>query len=265
MLKPYVSLGIRDVCKKNVQGKFKFAYRGGSYLGAPGKEIYFGLKNMSDQELNEISQILSNFFPIKSTPDNHVKWAACLRYIYGCFEKQGCLRSDSDCKRMKEEKPDWELSDKFINYLESNFLKSDNFYGLTLLYEMKGHRFGDQAIIFDEKFLDQMMIFYNKSLFFANKINCVKHLFANYYWAASYYEKCNKIDNAIELHKKNITQMILYCPDNRQGYQSKAQDSIEFLRNNMQKDNFNQWYNIVIKDISKSKMSKWPIWKNFRK
>lgn len=262
MLLPYVSEGIADICVGNKIGKWNFAFRGGRYLGAPGKELFFALNNLSEKESFDIAKILSKFFPKKS-PDNHVKWAAFLRYTYGCFEKQGCLRSKADQERMVNEKPDWTLPDLFVDKLVSIFNENKNYYGLTMCYEMKGHRAGDSAIINNDcALLETMMDFYNKSTKYAKEINCVKHIFTNMYWSACYYEKFNLKEKSLYLHKKNIELMAAYCPDSREGYQSKAAHSLKYISENS--DSFS-WILNVVKNIQNDNVRKWSLWRKYCK
>jgi len=110
----------------------------GEYIGSPGKNIFFMLDHMTDDEMDDVADRLSNQWS-KTPPGNHVGYAACIRYIYGQFEKQGIMRSKNDFNRMKEDKPDWVLPRKFLKYLENQFEKKDNYYGLSILCEMEGH------------------------------------------------------------------------------------------------------------------------------
>lgn len=266
MLLPYVSNGIKDICKNDKVGKFKFAFRGGEYIGAPGKEIFFSLKNININQMKIVAAQLSQFFPKHKTPTNHVKWAACLRYIYGCFEKQGCLRSKEDQDRMTKEQPDWDLPEQFIDILKDIFEKDKNYYGLTILHEIRAHRLGDRCLIFNKlELLNEMIKEYTLSTNFASKINCVKHLFANWYWAGSYYAKCGQINKAIEFHKKNIEAMCKYCPDSREGYQTKAADSLKFLKNNLDHSDWIVWFKNSKSSIVNPDVKKWALWRKMEK
>ena len=70
-----------------------------------------------------------------------------IRCIYGQFEKQGTLKSQKEFKKMEKKKPDWTLPRKFIRLLYKEFEKIENYYGLSVLCEMEGHRLGDEALI----------------------------------------------------------------------------------------------------------------------
>jgi len=92
--------GIVGKVRKKPQFKpYKWGYRGGLYLGAPGKDIHYVLPDMSEEQMDIFVKKFATKYP-KNPPGDHVKWAAVIRYIYGCFEKQGTLRSKDDKNRM---------------------------------------------------------------------------------------------------------------------------------------------------------------------
>ena len=124
---------------KDVDGKLgrcrskniKNAMHLGVYIGSPGKDIYMMLPYLSEEQMEEVATILNKKFP-KKIPRNYGNVAACIRFIYGQFEKQGILRSKKDFKRMKEEKPNWELPRKFLKMLYSRLEENNNYYGCSM-------------------------------------------------------------------------------------------------------------------------------------
>ena len=58
-----------------------------------------------NEQIEEVVGLVEEKFP-KVAPGNHVNLGACIRFIYGQFEKQGILRSEKDFERMKKEKLD---------------------------------------------------------------------------------------------------------------------------------------------------------------
>jgi len=146
-----------DICKlvdNGIENKLKITYksicakafRGGLYLGAPGKDIYFSFLWLSDEQLGLLAEKLAKQYPSKP-PQGHLGYAACIRYIYGCFDKQGCLLSKWHKLMMKEENEDWSMPDKFTNLLNDYFKKNNCEYGQVIYHEMSGHRIGDRLFI----------------------------------------------------------------------------------------------------------------------
>ena len=235
-LKMMLERGVVGVVKDNARPVFDFGFRRGLYLGAPGKDIFFTLPYLNDEEKEETAKIFASLYP-KKPPSNHVKWAACIRYVYGCFEKQGCLRSKTDKKRMIKENSDWSLSIDFMNRVAKFFESNDNKYGLVIHYEMLAHRYGDRAII--EKNADllvTMMDFYQKSSRIAMDIKCWKQTFTPFYWAAGYYVSLGEKEKAVKCHLKCIHRMEKYCPDAREGYREKAKVALKYIRKHSEKE-----------------------------
>jgi len=228
-----IILLLKDGIKGNTKnrGSISFAHEGGEYLGCPGKELFFSLPSLSEAELKKVACKLSSSFP-KKPPKSHVKWAACIRYIYGCFEKQGCLRSKADKIRLTKEGPDWSLSTQFMEIVASYFKKNNNNYGLVLHYEMFAHRCGDLSIIDpgNKENLQLMLKYYLMSQKLAVKIKSWKHTFTPFYWAAYYFYDNKDYKNSAIYHKKNLQAMENYCPDARDGYREKAQMSMKQLK-----------------------------------
>lgn len=227
---------------KDPKPHFSFGFRGGSYLGAPGKDIFFALPNMTDAEKSIVAKKLASLYP-KKPPSNHVKWAACIRYVYGCFEKQGCQRSGADKKRMEKENTDWSIPMKFMEEVAAEFKTSKNKYGLIIHYEMLAHRIGDRSVIEkDESKLPEMMKCYEKSQTMALRNKCWKHTFTPYYWAAGYLKLMNKKDDAVICYKKALKFMNKYCPDARPGYREKAKASLKYIKKHSSKSDWNSFY-----------------------
>jgi len=214
-----------EECKK-IDG----AMHRGIYTGSPGKDIYLMLPFLTDEQMEEIIKEILNNFP-NIPPGNHVNVAACIRFIYGQFEKQGILRSKKDFERMKKEKLDWELPRKFLKLLYKEFENNNNFYGLSMLCEMEGHRLGDEAVIYkDKNKLKEMEETYNKSVAFAYKCKSYKHLFTPYYWSGSYFAKLGETKKAIKYYKLTFEQAEKYCPDSRDGYIYKLAICAKYIR-----------------------------------
>lgn len=205
---------------------FEFGFRNGHYLGAPGKDIYWCLYEFTDEEMVKCANKLASLYPTKP-PGNHVKWAACIRYIYGCFEKQGCLRSRADKNRMIEENPNWSKPTEFMDKVRKCFEKSGNNYGLILHYEMLGHRIGDRIIIDNDlSRTPEMILTYRKSQSLSKKVKSWKHTFTPFYWCAKYLFETGQKELAKTYYQKCLRNMEKYCPDARQGYREKATTAI---------------------------------------
>ena len=193
------------------------------------------LPHLSEEQIDELANRLESEFP-KTPPGNHVNVGALVRFIYGVFEKKGALRSNEDFKRMKKEKLDWDLPIKFIDLLYKKMEKNNNYYGLTILCEMKAHRLGDKAVIHkDEDKLDDMELLYCKAVKYGSRCNSYKHMFTPYYWAFRYFEKWGNVDKAISYAFMTFVQADLYCPDARPGYITKLKDCFKCIEKHKDK------------------------------
>jgi len=217
-------------------GPFPFAYMGGGYLGAPGREIYCCLSRLSDDEMQKIASLLALHFPLRPPGDNHVRWAACIREIYG-IDPPGYLLS-------KNKSHKWELPEKFIMYLKKTFEDIKCYYGLVIWNEMFAHRLGDKAIINqDQKYLNDMVRYYNKTARLALSIKSWKHTFTPFYWAAFYFGKMNEEKKCIQFYKKTLLMMDKYCPSYKGGYKQKGLIAYKQLRCRLSKEEFEKLKN----------------------
>ncbi len=211
----------------------KGAIYNGIYVGSPGRDIYFMLPYLDRNQMKEISIIMKNNFP-KKPPKTYVNISACIRFIYGQFDKQGILRSEKDFKRMKRNKPDWTFSREFIWFLFEELRKDNNFYGLSMLHEMEGHRLGDEALIYkDKKKLKHMECNYFLCVEFAYKCNSYKHLFSTYYWAGEYFAKFGDTKNAVKYFKLAISNAekyyYKYFPNGERYYKIRFKKAIRYI------------------------------------
>ena len=209
----------------------------GIYVGSPGRDIYYMLPYLNDDQIIEIINIIVDKFP-KIPPGNHVNVGMFVRFIYGQFEKQGILRSEKDFKRMKNEELDWDKSRKFLKILWGEFEYRENFYGLSILSEMDAHRVGDEAVINkDLEALDQMEQLYNMSVKYAHKCNSYKQMFTPYYWCYEYFRKYKDKKKALSYAYLTIESADKYCPDARPGYIAKLSSCLKYIKKR-DKDNW---------------------------
>jgi len=238
---------IKSGIENNLKSKRKpiclNAFRKGVYLGSPGKDIYMALSWMNEEQIAISANELAKHYPSKP-PQGHLGYAACIRYIYGCFDKQGCLLSSWHRNIMKKQNEDWSKPRHFMNLVNINFKSSNCWYGQVLYNEMEGHRLGDHILISNDYFLkDKMLFHYNMAHSIAVKIKSFKHTFTSMYWAASYLEYFDK-KMAVEYHKKNLKFMEKYCPDSRPGYKEKATHSLKYIYaylNKNEKDDYKKF------------------------
>jgi len=232
---------LMDLCSQKilakvpkVPGKMVGAFNGGDYLGRPGKDVYFSLSKLNEEQFYQVVERLSHRFPF-DPPNNHVGYAGCIRYIYGQFEKQGILRSEEDLKRMQIEDINWDLSRKFMYALRDKFEEQKNYYGLCLFYEMEAHRFGDESFLNNgecEYEKQKMVDYYLKSVKYAYKCNSLKQMFTPYFWCFKYFEKLGYYSKAFDYVLKTLEQMEKHCPSSKQGYLVKAMDCAKYMKKN---------------------------------
>lgn len=221
-----VNKGIKAKIAKNDKSFFEGAFRDGKYLGCPGKDIYFTLPTLTMEHKNKLAAGLASQFP-KKPPVDHVGFAACIRYIYGCFDKNGCLLSKEKEEELADS--DWTEGFAFMGLVNDCFMNSKNDYGSTVHYEMRAHRHGDSAILKNDlQELETAIEYYEKSKTLAEKCKSKKHIFSSMFWAAGYLERFDQ-GRACEYYGKCISLMEKHCPDSREGYLSKAEKCIKYL------------------------------------
>jgi len=207
-----------DICSRGIVQKkhslspVKTAIDNGTYFGCPGKEIYYAISWMDESQIKKLASIVCLSFP-KESPGRSIHLSVFLRYIYGCFDKQGCLHGPKQAQKMKSEKRDWSKSDKFVDYMITCFKNRGNLYGEMMCYEMKAHRLGDMIIIHNDlKYLDSMINFYKMSAILAEKVNAKKNTFSAYYWAMRYlYELKRPKSEILHYAKLFFDKVEKYC------------------------------------------------------
>ena len=225
-------------------GKVKGAFNGGRYVGAPGKDIFFALSKLTDEQLQILADKHSVQYPRKP-PGNHVGTAACIRYVYGQWEKQGILRSKGDRKRMEKEDTDWSLPRKFIGLLCESFRETKHYYGLCIVAEMEGHRLGDEAILHkDDDKLKEMEEVYVSSVKYAHKCRSYKQMWTPYYWAARYFMLARDNEKSEHYCKVTIKEAEKHCPDARGSYVEKLFNCADYLRRR-DKKSWEKWRNKI--------------------
>jgi len=162
--------------------------------------------------------------------------------VYGCFEKQGCLRSKKDKKIMINEDPCWNRPQRFMERMLLSFDENRCDYGKVLFHEMYGHRLGDKAIMKnDSSYLDSMLYQYVLAQDIGERIKSYKHTFTPFYWAACYFYEMNDKVRCVTYYKKGLNKMNKYCPDARPGYREKVLTSLRNLKKIMNKKEWNKY------------------------
>jgi len=223
-------------CNCNDLKPIKDAIYEGIYIGSPGRDIYYMLPYLSDEQIISVAKSLSGKFPI-FYPNTNAQYSACIRFIYGQFEKQGVLRSDRDFKRMKEEKIEWELSRSFLNILKKEFKKDDKIYGLTILCEMEAHRLGDEAVINkDLGKLNKMEKMYLEAMRYSDQCKSFKHMFSLSYWASQYFKKFGNNKKMIEYSRISLLMSTKYYhkyfPNGDIYYSCRLRKIFSYIRDN---------------------------------
>ena len=195
------------------------------YVEFPGQDIYFMLPYLTDEQMQEIAELVSIQFPIVP-PDSNINFAACIRFIYGQSVKTGLLRSN----KIGDERIDWTLSRKFLKLLYNIFENKNNYYGLTILCEMEAHRLGDEAIFYhDENKLKEMEEMYLKSVKYAYKCKSNKQMFTPYYWAFKYFEKFGNNKKALEYSKLTLEGASNSNLGNNEIHRKKKKECIQYI------------------------------------
>lgn len=179
------------VPKKHSMAPVGGAIDGGLYMGCPGKEIFYSLESLSHDDSVSLAACIASMF--QSEPSKVVHLYCFLRYIYGCFSKQGCCLSNVELERMRSENRDWSKSDIFVGAMIEYFKSTGNIFGQILCYEMQAHRIGDLAVIRNDlSLVADMLYLYNRSAILADQIGCAKNACSANYWAFRYLRLLNK-------------------------------------------------------------------------
>jgi hypothetical protein len=229
-----------------VPGPIKGAINGGDYMGRPGRDIFFSLPKLDEDQFNKVVDKLSLRFSHRP-PHTHVAHACCFRYIYGQFKGLGILGSEEDLQWMQEKEIDWSLPRKFMSALRDKFFEQENYYGLCLYYEMEAHRLGDEAFLNnDESKRKDMEWHYLKSVECAHKCGSLKHKFTPYFWCFKYYARMGDNKKGLEYVLKTLEIMEKYLPHLRDsGYLEKANDCMEYLKKNHNKEWNKEWNKVL--------------------
>ena len=250
---------LAKVKKEAAKNPILNAYCKGLYTGSPGRDIYFMLPYLTNMQMREIAILLNKNFPV-SPQKSYTNVAVCIRFIYGQFEKQGVLKSDADLKEMRKNKVDWSLSRKVLKMLYEELEKNSNFYGLSILCEINGHRFGDESIINRDKVkLEEMENEYLNAINFARKCGGYKHLFSIYYWAYKYFRKFGETGKAFEYGRLAIIgagkYYHKYFPNGEQYYSKRLKSCLEYVRENGT-GQWNNFYKKYVKTIKSSSLNR---------
>ena len=226
----------------------KGAEYNGKYIGSPGRDIYMMLPFLSKNQMEVTAKHLCEHFPIKA-PSHNVQYSACVRFIYGQNQKQGALRSEEDIIRMKKNGFDWSLPRKFINILKIFMEQKNKYYGLTIVHEIDGHRYGDETIIYNNNSFVLMKENYKKAVEYASLSKSYKHLFSIYYWASKYCFKIDKIKEAEYYSKKALISAgkyyHKYFPNGDPYYSSRLKFNLKILKNMMTNKEFEKFSNLL--------------------
>lgn len=199
-----------------------FGHENGLYIGCPGKELYFYLKNNNNEkELELISDVVCDLFPEERVRSTNL--TAFLRYSYGMWNKNGCLLSEDQKQQLIQQKPDFSLTHRFVDLLLSKMELKNKCYGVIITKEIKAHRLADEAIINKNKKLFKRAInIYDWCIEESLKRNIIKNICSGKYWASRYMLEFGKNDEkAIEYAISFLNDIVKYnCP--RNGYNSKV-------------------------------------------
>lgn len=216
-----------------------------------GKYIFDSLPTASEQDKIEMAKALVKAFPTtKYTAANpsstHMPQALVIRQIFDC-EKNGSLLDQSNPERSEQYRHNldvvgsevWRLGLEFCLILEQEFKNEDHLYGLTILYEMLGHRFGDLSLQGHDQ-VDKMESYYMQAYQLAKKIPCPKHIFSTWFWGACYFSKLGINDKAKQWHL-NFQKEAEVHMGAKDSFVNKLRRSVQMLRPLMSEAEFRSY------------------------
>ena len=214
--------------------------------------IFNVLSQISEEEMVSVAKEVALIYPTvkdiaKDPSRSHTPQALFIRNLFSVL-KNGTLLDQSNpdrkdhLKHNYERVTDWDASFKFSQILEEEFKKIGNTYGVLILEEMLGHRYGDLAIIGSdvENNIRLMKESYIKSYNAAKSIKCEKQYFTPWYWGACYFSKLNMQKEAVEWHQR-FYQEAEGPMKGRPSYKDKLRRSINLMRPFMNPQEFKDY------------------------
>lgn len=233
--------------------------------GTFGCKICEGIQTLTPDEINEAAKILCDRYHTDSyaanlAKVNHIQPSLVLRTLFGPLTRNGLLldithpdRKDGYALNLSITQTSWSQSFLFMDCLKKHFENANNNYGLLILYEMLGHRYGDLAVVSQgddsNKYVGLMEEAYTNSYNYADKIKCMKQLFSPWYWGALYFTKLGIKDKAIFWHKKHQEMANKYMNDGRNSYTDKIILSLKMLRDLISKPEWQEYIKQLKKQV----------------
>jgi hypothetical protein len=195
---------------KTTLSSIEYAIDGGIYMGCPGKEIYYSLPFFNLEEKDQLIVLILNAFPMGTGRSVHLSlfW----RYLYGMFDKWGCLNDREDVLgKFKNSPVDWSLYFDFVERFLSA-AEGKNPYAYIIASEMYAHRLGDQYLINQKKvYFKQMIEMYDKTISLSTQLSVAKNSFSAPYWCCIYLFKMKKFDQSYYYGNLFLDNCNKYC------------------------------------------------------
>jgi hypothetical protein len=227
--------------------------------GALGCLINETIANLEDNEIDIIAMHLSKIYPRDDFASgmkyvDHVAHAIALRTVFGPLYRNGLVLEYTHPDRTEglninvdlAKNASWAKPFVFIKMLENHFKEGNNNYGLIILYEMIGHRYGDLSVLSEGEDRNKNVLLmeqaYMNSFAKAQQIKCMKQLFSPWYWGALYFTKLEIRDKATEWHKRHQEMAMQYMvKDRRDTYLGKIALSLQMLKKLVGEKEFNNF------------------------
>ena len=230
----------------------------------PGLAIneYLLSNDVSREDLYEIAKAFTQQIPPKHR-GSHSHFALCLRNFFGA----------PDCgifnQHFNTQINQWSKIFEFTEVLIEEFIKQNNFYALSLLYEIVGHRYGDMFLTGDAESEARMINSYHIAAFYGLRNESAKHIATPYYWAATYFFSKRDIpqyeEQSLSYYKKYIELIDTYnIPDLPPGEQRKVMQALarirHFLGDEGWTDYLNDWLQKVKSSALESTLSEYRVY-----
>ncbi len=206
-------------------------------------KVFDKIQSMSTQDMETTAFYVASIFPkdefVTARPAmSHTPYALFIRHLFMVKHKNGALLDQAHPDRIKQYEENcsvssqWEKSFEFCDALLKEFDNIKSLYGQVILLEVLAHRFGDLALLSEnrELHIQKMEECYMQSYDKAKKMGCSKQVFTPWYWGACYFSKLGEPEKAsawfMEFHKKADNM------GSRSSYVNKASLSFRLLRQN---------------------------------
>jgi len=235
--------------------------------GHLGYIIFESLSGLGDDDQVKLANFIAPMFAENKLVCDYKKYkqhleTSFMRKLFGLTERNGTLLSITHPERLSGVQNNintisyWRHSFMFASYLENAFIEFDRKFGLIILYECLGHRYGDLAVTKNKSNISMMKMFYKKSAELARLIKCPKQMFVLNFWEGCYYYKIDMYGDSVRSFQLFHSKFFDMKGKSRVFYGDKLQLSLQLLKECMSPDEYVKYCDNWLKKARGTRMAK---------